>query len=245
MTTVAGYFHRDMIISFWSRRYALIKLMPDDIAQLIQLYSYPIPFGRLTPLLSYEILTKHSKNQNEYEFQRIEDMYSYKRSDPDNCNDVIYHPLQPIIPDTLSAKSISFSNTHSSAVSITKLRLVLEGFFFRNPENLIQYKYNGKVDKEIPEIWKCKNGKQKIEAIIISFDVENNSIEYEWKGKKANYALDAPLISLLQKELDNGALFEDLRLCGYSAPLRLPKEKYLCVVSAVDDIINVNNISLW
>ena len=160
MATI-GYLSRDMIIAFWSRRYALIRLIPDDVIQLIQLYSYPIPFGQLKTLLSYEILTKHWNNDSEYKFQRINDMYSYKRSDPDNYNDVIYHPLQPIIPDILSAKSISFSNTHSSSVSLTKLRLVLEGLFLQNPENLIQYKYNGKVEHDIPEIWKCKNGKQK------------------------------------------------------------------------------------
>ena len=237
-----GYDTRDIIINYWARYYALIEHIAKDIKFMIQLYSYPIPFDQIKNLLSYEILTKPSSDKRHlYKFELIRDIFNYKTSNPDYANDVIYHPLQPVIPDILYGKYASFTNTNSASVSYTKLKLGLKGTFVKYGRTDPIFKYNGKIKDQRPKIWRCANGKQEFHAKIISYNIVKKSVECELNNEIKHYVLDEGLIGFLQKSIDNGIKAEDLILKGLSAPLRLPNEKYICIISVVNGITDIND----
>eukprot|EP01084_Bolivina_argentea_P140032 246283_1 len=239
-----GYQTRDIIIDYWCYICAGISFINSDIKFLIQLYSYPIPFNELRDLLSYKILIKQNSDKV-YQFEKIDDMFCYKVSNPNNINDIIYHPLQPIIPNILTAKSTSFSHIGKSKVSFTKLRLVLRPTFAEEHQTYVQYKYNGKNKEEMPEIWRCVNGKQIHNVDIIGYNRIYSSVEFKMNSDqtytKNDYVLSLYDFDKFSKYLENGVKLNDIKLEVYTAPLRLPNEKHICVVSVVDDIIALND----
>lgn len=233
-----GSDERDMVIDNWYRNCCMRKYLVMDVKSIIQLYSCPIPFHALNSNISYELIP-NKKGSHLYSFERINDIFDYIENErKQSSQDVIYHPLQPVIPDTIT---INLGMTYSWFSNITTLSEPNISF-----RQLFLKKENGynKPTKyflnhhEMFELWRCKNGKQDFEFDIIEinpdhtikckFIDEENELEEE-----KTYILSNDLFDVAQEYIESGVDVSEISVSIVSAPLRLPKEKYICVISLV------------
>ena len=227
-----GYDERDIVMDYWYRIHCLSgmhcinKFLAKDVKCIIQLYSCPIPFNILNQNISFELIKNDTKL---YSFEPINDIFEYLENQSSHDQDVIYHPLQPIVPDIMKS---NISKYHNSNISFHGL------FLNKNNNKCIKYI----LSEDIGQLWKCKNGKQDYELDIVEInhdhtikckliDNENNEIY-----KEKTLILSNDLYNLAIQYIQTGINLSDIGVSVISAPLRLPNEKHIVILSMITDL---------
>ena len=162
---------RDMVIDNWYRNFCMRQYLVIDIKSIIQLYSCPIPFDALNPNISYELIP--NKNDSHLcSFERIYDIFEYIENErKESFQDVIYHPLQPVIPDTMTVNLGVSHSWFSNITSVSDPKISFRQLFLNKEK--INKPINYFLNHEIPKLWKCKNGKQDFEFDIIEINPDH------------------------------------------------------------------------